>query len=606
MKKIKNKELNESTFKLLWRFWQCFNKRKKYQFCLAFSLSLISAVAEVISLSSVYPFLSVLIASDQSYDNYFLKIVEKFFGITSLESMLLPITCGFLLVTAVATVIRVLQLWVNTRLAYSAGSEISNEIYRKTLNQPFQVHLSRNSSEVSAALDYKVNISVGVLVYTLTLFSSFVLLISVVGALIVFDALVAIIVAFLFGSCYVGISWFYKKKLHTNSERIANESIQVIKSVNEGLGGIRDVILDGAQDFYCNLYRRADYPLRLAMGNNVFISGSPRFVMEAIGMLLIVTVAYNLASRPEGIATTLPFLGALALGAQRIMPALQQSYSAWSGIMGSRAALKETLEFLKQPVSEIEDKQIQSIKFEKEIKLKDISFSYTNDDFEIIKNINFKISKGERIGIVGETGSGKSTLLDLIMCLVFPTDGILLADGKIISHANSKAWHKLIAHVPQSIYLTDSSLAENIAFGVPKLEIDMERVRKSARHAKISDFIESKPKKYEEYVGERGVRLSGGQRQRIGIARALYKQASILIFDEATSALDNETEQEVMSSLSALDSELTIIIVAHRLTTIKQCDTIYELSKGEIKAQGSYAHLLKNSDSFRRMAERSN
>jgi len=236
------------------------------------------------------------------------------------------------------------------------------------------------------------------------------------------------------------------------------------------------------------------------------------------------------------------------------------------------------------------------------VRFEAVRFRYTSDGPWVLDGLNLTIPKGARIGFVGSTGSGKSTTLDLLMGLLMPTEGELLVDGQSISGNRVRAWQQTIAHVPQSIYLADTTLAENIAFGVPRNAIDKDRVQQAARQAQIADFIESSPEGYQAYVGERGIRLSGGQRQRIGIARALYKQASVLVFDEATSALDNATEQSVMDAIEGLSSDLTILIIAHRLTSVRRCDTIFELENGQVVTQGTYEHLLERSPSFRRMA----
>jgi ATP-binding cassette subfamily B protein len=463
--------------------------------------------------------------------------------------------------------------------------------------------VSRNSSEVSSGLDYKVSYTVGVLLQSLILVSSLVQLLALILALLAIDADVAIAAALGFGAFYGLISWMFRKKLAGNAQLIARESTQVVKAVQEGLGGIRDVLLDGTQPFYCEIYRRADHPLRRAMGNNIFIGGSPRFVMEAVGMVLIVALAYSLSTQPGGISTALPVLGALALGAQRMLPALQQIYGSWAGIVGSQTALAETLEFLDQPLPpDALQPPVKPLDFKSAIRFEGVRYRYGNDAPWVLDDFNLVIEKGRRIGIVGGTGSGKSTMLDLLMGLIEPSQGQILVDGLSINGENRRAWQRTIAHVPQSIYLADTTLAENIAFGVARDRIDMTRVRDSARQAKIAEFIESRAGEYGAFVGERGVRLSGGQRQRIGIARALYKQASVLVFDEATSALDNATEQEVMNAIEELNRDLTIVIVAHRLTTVRRCDSIVELCGGRVIAQGSYDELLEHSLSFRKMA----
>lgn len=588
--------------RLLWRLWNHLSQRRKAQFALVSVLTLISALAEVVSLGAIVPFLGVLIAPQKALANPYVRALANLVGVEVSSGELLPLAIGFGLAAVFAAGIRMLLLWANNRLAHATGSDISIEVYRRTLYQPFVVHLARNSSEVSSGLDYKVGFTVGVLFQLLTLVSSGVQMLAVMVALLALDALVAMVALVCFGTCYVAISWMFRRKLLANAERIAKESTQVIKAVHEGLGGIRDVLLDGTQSFYCDIYRRADYPLRLALGNNVFIAGSPRFAMEAVGMVLIVAFAYGLSLKPDGMVSALPLLGALALGAQRLLPSLQQSYSAWAGIAGSQAALAETLAFLDQPIPAEATEQAGTLEFRDAIRLDSVRFQYGFDGPWVIDNLTLAIPRGVRIGLVGGTGSGKSTLLDLLMGLLEPSDGQITVDGKSISGVNHRPWQRMIAHVPQAIYLADSTVAENIAFGVPREEIDMQRVREAARKARIADFIESRPEGYDAFVGERGIRLSGGQRQRIGIARALYKRAAVLFFDEATSALDNATEQEVMNAIAELDRDLTIVIVAHRLTTIKRCDTIVELGNGRVVAQGTYDQLLESSASFRHMA----
>jgi ABC-type multidrug transport system fused ATPase/permease subunit len=369
------------------------------------------------------------------------------------------------------------------------------------------------------------------------------------------------------------------------------------------LGGIRDVLLDGTQTVYCDIYRQADHPLRHAQGSNVFIGGSPRPVMEALGMVLIAALAYALSRQVGGIATALPVLGALALGAQRLLPALQQIYSAWAAIAGNHASLADIIALLDQPLpAELLKPAPAPLSFQDSIRFDAVRFRYSNDGPWVLDGLNLTIPKGARVGFVGSTGSGKSTTLDLLMGLLIPTEGEILVDAQPISVNRFRALQQSIAHVPQSIYLADTTLAENIAFGVPPDTIDLDRVQQAARQAQIADFIESSPDGYQAYVGERGIRLSGGQRQRIGIARALYKQASVLVFDEATSALDNTTEKSVMDAIKGLSSDLTILLIAHRLTTIRRCDTIVELEHGRIVAQGTYEQLLECSPSFRKMA----
>jgi ATP-binding cassette subfamily B protein len=588
---------------LLIRLWHHLSQRRQRQFVLLMGLMLVSAFAEIVSLGAVLPFLGILVAPDRVFSHPIVADVALAWGITSADQLVLPLTVAFATAALIAGAIRMLLLWVSTRLAYACGADLSIEVYRRTLYQPYRVHVARNSSEVISGITNKVGGAVSVLYQLLALTSSTVLMMTIMLALIAIDPMVASVAAVGFGASYALITWMSRQRLHRNSQRIAYEQTQVVKALQEGLGGIRDVLLDGTQPVYCDIYRQADLPLRRAQGNNVFIGQSPRYAMEALGMVLIAALAYVLGRQVGGIATALPVLGALALGAQRLLPALQQSYSAWAGIAGSHASLADTIALLDQPLpAELLQPTLAPLSFQNAIHFDTVRFRYTSDGPWVLDGLNLTIPKGARVGFVGSTGSGKSTTLDLLMGLLMPTEGELLVDGHPISGNRVRAWQRSIAHVPQSIYLADTTLAENIAFGVPPDTIDLDRVQQAARQAQIANFIESSPEGYQAFVGERGIRLSGGQRQRIGIARALYKQASVLVFDEATSALDNATEQSVMDAIEGLSGDLTILLIAHRLSTVRRCDTIVELEHGRVVAKGTYEQLLECSPSFRRMA----
>jgi ABC-type multidrug transport system fused ATPase/permease subunit len=355
-----------------------------------------------------------------------------------------------------------------------------------------------------------------------------------------------------------------------------------VKTLQEGLGGIRDVQLDQTQPAFISEYKRVDAALREAQAVNEFVSTAPRYIIEACGIVLIAGMAMVLSQGPGGLIAALPVLGALALGAQRLLPLLQVIYYGWSHIVAKQRALLDVLEILDLPIGEMNFPRAVPIPFTREIALEEVCFRYVGDRPLVLDAITLTIPKGARIGFIGRTGSGKSTIVDLIMGLLKPSVGRILIDGTPLTSENLRAWQTQIAHVPQAIFLADASIAQNIAFGVPEEEVDFSRVRDAARRSELSNFIESLPSGYQTVVGERGIRLSGGQRQRIGIARALYKNASVLVFDEATSALDSETEDAVMSSISALGRELTMIIIAHRLSTVEMCDQVYRLEDGRL------------------------
>lgn len=588
---------------LLMSLWGHLTKIRQRQMLLLLALMLASAFSEVISLGAVLPFIGVLTAPDKVFNHTVLRRLVETFGITSPDELVAPLAVAFALTAFGAGSMRLLLLWATAKLSNAVGADLSLEMYRRTLYQPYKIHVVRNSSEVIDGITHKSWIAMTMLQAALTLISSILLLVTLVLALVTIDPFVVSIALIVFGLNYSLITWAARRKLQINSQRISTESTLAIRALQEGLGAIRDVLLNWTQPVYCATYSQADVPYRKAYGSNMFIAVSPRFAMEAIGMVLIAALAYGLSRKAGGVATALPLLGALALGAQRIIPALQQIYSAWAIIAGNQASLANVIDLLDQPVpAEASEPAPDPLQFKDTICFKSVWFRYLDNEPWVLKDLDLTVPKGTRMGFVGSTGSGKSTTLDLFMGLLEPTKGRILVDGLGISGKRLRSWQQAIAHVPQSIFLADSTLAENIALGLPRNAINMERVKQAARQAKIADFIESRPEGYNALVGERGVMLSGGQRQRIGIARALYKQASILVFDEATSSLDNETEQAVMHCIENLRRDLTILIIAHRLTTVQHCDQIVELALGRVVAQGTYDELMERSPSFRRMA----
>ena len=581
---------------LLVQLFRHISSRRRYQFVLMLGLTLVSSVAEVVSLGAVLPFIGILTQPEKVFNSPVMVGVVQMLGITSAAEFVLPLTVAFALAAIVAGGLRVLLLWVSIRLGNATGADLSIEVYRRTLYQPYHVHVARSSSEIISGITQKVGTATSVLISIVTVATSVALFTAIILTLLAIDPIVATVAVISFGASYGMIAWLTRYRLVRNSQSIAEEQTQVVKSLQEGLGAIRDVLLDGTQAVYCDVYRKAIQHLQRASGENLYITTSPRYAMESLGMVLIAGLAYALSQRSGGIHAALPVLGALALGAQRLLPILQQLYGNWSVVRGSQAALIDVLDLLDQPLPEdAHQAKPAPLIFQDAINFDRVRFRYGSDDSPwVLDGINLTIPKGSRIGFVGSTGSGKTTALDLLMNLLEPTQGNILVDGQPISSELRRAWQCNIAHVPQSIFLADSTIAENIAFGVPPEQIDLDRVRQAADQAQISEFIESRTAGYSAFVGERGIRLSGGQRQRIGIARALYKQATVLIFDEATSSLDSTTEEAVMSAIENLNRDLTILVIAHRTTTLRNCDTIVELERGRIVAQGSYEHFRNN------------
>ena len=582
---------------LLKNLWSHINSHHRRNIGLLLVLMLLTSLAEIVSIGSVLPFLGVLSAPEEVFGYASLQPVIQAFGITEPVQMLLPLSIIFGVSVLISGAMRILLLWAGTRLSYAIGHDLSINIYQRTLHQPYNIHCSRNSSEIITGISTKIGEAINIVICINNIMISFIMLITIFFALMLIDATVAITLFGGFGFIYVIIILLTRKHLLAVGALIASESTHVIKTLQEGLGGIRDVLIDGAQDFYSEIYRNSDLPLRRAQGNKVIISTSPRFAVEALGMIFIVIIAYFITQQSEGIASAIPILGAFALGAQRLLPVLQQGYASWSIVRGSQSSLQDALKLLNQPMPN-QNNQLPTLQipFNHKITLNKVSFRYSVQTPYVLKQIDLSIEKGSSVGFIGTTGSGKSTLLDVIMGLLHPTSGNLEIDGQSITHANQRAWQDHIVHVPQAIFLTDSSIEENIAFGVHKNKIDRARVRYVAKLAQIDDTIENFTNQYQTSVGERGIQLSGGQRQRIGIARALYKKADIIIFDEATSALDSATEEAVMKAIKSYSEKLTLLIVAHRISTLKNCTHIIELNQGKIVRKCNYQDIVNELD----------
>jgi ABC-type multidrug transport system fused ATPase/permease subunit len=589
-----NKNLKPSIKNNFQRVWRNLSKRRKIYFVLLLGLMTFASFMEAISISAVLPFIAVLSNPEKVFTHDDAQFFIELLSINSQEELLLPFTISFCILIFVGVALRLLLLWAQNRLGYGTSASLSNSIYIRTLYQPYEVHVSRNSSEVISGITLKASaILTNLITPLLSLIASCITILAIIITLFIIKPFIALTAFFGFGVLYVGIILLVKKQLEENSVVLSQESIKIVKALQEGLGGIRDVLIDGTQEIYGKIFNRAQSNYNKSYANNQIVGSSPRLIVEFLGIMFISIIAYLLVLKGNGFMNAIPTMAALALGAQRLLPALQNFYANWTLIKSGQDSVVDGLEFLEQPFPEHAHKvNPEPVVFEKSIKLENLSFKYNQDGAIVLKDLNITLEKGKRYGFVGTTGCGKSTLLDVIMGLLKPTKGHLKIDDTVIDNHNYRSWQVILAHVPQAIYLSDTSLAENIAFGVEADEIDMKRVKEAAQKAQIAETIEALPQKYKTFVGERGIRLSGGQRQRIGIARALYKKAQVIVFDEATSALDNETELAVMEGIEQLADDLTVLIVAHRVTTLKRCDKIFRLDKGEVIKEGVYAEMV--------------
>lgn len=567
------------------KLWGILSAYRKRQFILLLALMVLTSLGEGISLGMVAPFISIVLNPDSEKNMGYIGDFANFFGITEPHELVGCVAFLFGLMFIISGALRFFSLLFSAKLSNEVGGEIVSEIFRRTLLQPYEVHITRNSSEIIAGIAMKAN---GIVYYTifplLIMLNSAMMIITIICALIYVNPTVAISLFFGFTLIYIAVS-FITRKMTIESGILSNKcSVQQIKSMQEGLGSIRDIILDGTHDLFCEIFNKADSDLRSSHAKLQIIGGCPKYFIEAIGLALIAAFTYFLSAQENIGLELFPILGALAMAAQRLLPLFQQFYSSYTSLSGGIPSLRDTLDLLTQPLP-IRPfvNSNPKLAFKKDVVLENIRFKYSNGEDDVLGGINLHIQKGDRIGLIGKTGGGKSTLLDVFMQLLIQSNGRILVDGVEIVDGNRKAWQKIIAHVPQNIYLADTSIAQNIAFGEKLHSIDIDRLRMVANTAQISQHIESLPLGYDTIVGENGVKMSGGQRQRIGIARALYKKSEIIVLDEATSALDSITEENVMESMKLWGKNLTILIIAHRHKTLKNCNKVYRLSNGNVQ-----------------------
>ena len=585
---------NLSLIRDLHSFYKELPRRRRLQMILLLPLLVAGAVSEMVSLGAIVPFLAFLVDPIRSAQNPYISELISLLGWGDSRDIGFNFTMLFAAIALCASGVRFLLNYAIAKYNFGVGHDIGVEVYRRALYQPYQVHVARNTSDVIGGI-VKVDTVVYVAFSLLNAISSAFLAVCIFAAMIVTNPTVAGIAFIGFGSIYIPVSLFTSRLLTSASRAINHASTARVQAMQEGLGGIRDVILDQAQDVFSRRFEAIDGPMRRAQASVSIIGPSPRLVVEAVGMVLIACLGYYMTSTVGGIAAAIPALGVLVLGAQRLMPLLQQVYQGWVYVKGSRDVLRDVVLLLRQPVvADAQSPDVRPLPFLNELRLDQVSFRYDVDSPYVIRDVNMLVKRGERIGIIGATGSGKSTVVDLLMGLLLPSTGKVEVDGGVLGEDFRGAWQRNIAHVPQSIFLLDASFAENIAFGAPIDRVDLARVREVANLAQIADYIESTPLGYRTSVGERGVRLSGGQRQRIGIARALYKQADVLIFDEATSALDSDTEDSVMRAIMSLNRNFTVILIAHRVTTLRSCDVIYRVEDGQVERVGSFSDITRD------------
>ena len=561
------------------------SRRRKIQFVLTLISIFTNSLFEIISLAAVVPFLSVLSSPQIFMESSSVRRFAPMLGVNDAADAVALVCIAFATITVISAAVRTITVIVNSKFTLALGADLSRTVFERTLHQQYSSHAKQNSAAVIANVTQNVNAFVnGILNPSVQFLTSSLTVIGILTTLFLINWWVALTASIVFGSAYFGIVQINRSRYARNSSIVVAAQDDIVKALQEGLGAIRDVIIDGNQEYYARTYSVADRRSRNAQNDSHIRSATPKYILEAIGMLMICTVAFVLSKGESKLLGAVPVLGALAMGAQRLLPAMQFAFGSYSTIAGHMYGLDRIVDVLTSEQAPKSTVGIAACGVATKVTFDKVEFYYASDTPVVLRKVTFEIQRGERIGFIGATGSGKSTTMDILLGLLQPTSGQILIDGEPLVGDRVFAWQKSLSHVPQVIYLADASIAENIAFGLPKDKIDIDQVHKAARLAQIAEHIESLDAGYDTFVGERGIRLSGGQRQRIGIARALYKNATVLVFDEATSALDDETEADLMHAIDGLSKDLTVIMIAHRLSTVRRCDKILKLHQGKVVA----------------------
>ena len=595
--------------KTLIEIWRLLDRRQKRRLVLLQVVSLFMALSTVASIASVMPFFAVLAEPDAIHTNRWLALAFEHSGLGTERAFLIAMGIGVVLLIVGASLLNLLGGLAMTRFAFWVGNDFQITLFSEYLDRDYLFHARTNSAKLVNNTTAQVDrITRGILMQAVAFTNNLIISCSIVAAILVVNPKVAMGTAVVLGGSYGVIYMLVRRKLADYGSRQTRAGASRMKALAEGFGGIKEIIVLQSRDVFRHEFQRNCWEIARVQANSQILSISPKYLLEGIAVGGLVTVALVLSGGSGGVGwlAEITFLG---LAAYRLMPSLQWCFQEAATMRANRSALEDLAvdlrrgrEMLLREAMADPETTSRRISPKRSLEVDDVSFRYQADRPLVLDGVRLSIAAGSTVGFVGPSGSGKTTLADVILGLLVPEQGSLLVDGQAIDHSNRAIWQRGLAYVPQNIFLTDGSIAENIAFGVPRHLIDRQRLQESARLARLDDFVGLLENGLDEVIGERGVRLSGGQRQRIGIARALYRNASVLVFDEATSALDGVTEQEVMGAIEALHGQRTIILIAHRLTTVRHCEAIFEFENGRVVRSGTYDELLATSERFRKMA----
>ena len=579
------------------------------QFYLLQVLVVIMAFTELLGIASIAPFMALVGDISILETNGIFAQLYKMSGLNNPMDFLFYTGVIVLVMLTFSTVISMFTTWRLSIFGARIGTEIADRLYTYYMQQSWQFHASGSSAQLTKQVSTEAaRISNDIIQPLMQMNSKLVLALFISISIVIYDPVIAILGLLIFSLAYFVLYRLVRQKLESNGQQLSEVSTRRFRLMNEGFGGIKDVLLlNRSHDFITRFHDSGKVYAR-ARGTNIAISQVPRYFIELIAFGAMISLVLVLIKVHSGnLGEVLPVLAVYALAAFKLLPALQQIYSSLSVIKGNVAAFEAVKDDLQRSLENqkiiSEASIVTSINLYKNITLNNIAFSYPGKDRTAVDGVNMSIPVNSVIGLVGSSGSGKSTLIDLLLGLLTPQQGGIYVDDIRITAENKRAWQDLLGFVPQSIFLSEGSIAENVAFGIPAKDISLKQVNKALDLANLTELVEQLPNDVNTKVGERGVQLSGGQRQRIGIARALYHEAEVLVFDEATSALDGITEKIVMDAIHEFSGQKTIIMIAHRLKTVEKCDLIYFMDHGKIIDHGTYQELMVRNVKFKEMAK---
>ena len=567
------------------KIWTLLNPHEKKQAMLLLFLMILMAFLEVLSVGSVMPFLSVLGNPETIETNEYLNAAYTYLNFEDKDAFLMFLGLFTLFVLLASAAVRSVTSYAKFRFSNLRRHSLGQKLLRKYLHQPYSFFLSRNSSDVSKVILSETDLAIGqALLPSLNLLTYAILSVALIGFLVAVDPVLALILTAIIGGFYVVMYATVRKYLTRIGQKRNKANFQRFKITSETLGGIKELKVLGREKIYLDNFTKPSYEFSHYQSINQTLGDVPEFLVEVIAFGALLAMAmYALASDGADVGSLLPVLGLYALGALKLKPAVNHIYRSIATMKFGASAIDNIINDLKGSEQSVDIQNNQKrLTLKEKLTLKDIIFTYPNTSQPARQDINIEIKANTTVGIIGTTGAGKSTLVDIILGLLHHTSGEITIDNEELNQDNIRQWQNAIGYVPQSIFLADDTIASNIAFGIEKEAIDMTQVEQVAKMAQVHEFVSKLESGYDTIIGERGVRLSGGQRQRLGIARALYHNPELLVLDEATSALDNETEAEVIKAIDNMSGSKTIIMIAHRLSTVERCDKIIKLEDGEI------------------------